>query len=59
MSSYKLVSFSLKTFNLFKEELKKAVKENKEFFTFQNDEYLVSYAKYLVEYLQPKFDKMK
>jgi hypothetical protein len=59
MSGYKIVSFSPKTFELFKVELKKAIKDSKEFLTFQNDEYLVSYAKHLVEYLQPKFDKLK
>lgn len=59
MSSYKIVSFSPKTFEEFKQVVKKASKKNEEFVTFKNDEYHVKYASYLIEYLQPKFDKLK
>jgi hypothetical protein len=59
MSSYKIASFSPKTFEEFKQVVKEAFKNNEEFITFKNDEYHVKYACYLVEYLQPKFDKLK
>lgn len=34
-----------------KRKYNKAIKENKEIFIFQDKEVLVSYAKYLIEYL--------
>jgi hypothetical protein len=34
-----------------------AVRENKQTFWFEGHEYLVAYAKYLIEYLKNKFDK--
>ena len=40
--------------NKFRRAYKTAVKNNEEMFTFDDNVYVVSYAKYLLEYLEPK-----
>lgn len=48
------INFDRPTLEALKQEYDKAVKEGKETFTFQGQELLVSYARYLIEYLQTK-----
>lgn len=42
-------------FKTFKEEYEKALKGNKETFVFKSRLVLVSYAKYLIQYLEKQF----
>ena len=51
------MNFNLQTYNRFKTEYQRAVKENKEQFTFDGHSFLTQYAKYLLQYLKPKFEK--
>jgi hypothetical protein len=44
--------FDLEKYNSLKVSYEKAVSENKEQFTFENQILLTSYAKYLLEYLE-------
>jgi hypothetical protein len=46
---------TVEDYNLFKEAYNKALKNNVEEFLYQGQDILVSYAKYLLEYLEPKF----
>jgi hypothetical protein len=39
----------------FKKVYSKAVAENEESFFFEGNEFVTGYAKYLIEYLSPKF----
>ncbi len=39
----------------FKAAYQKAIEEKKDTFLFDGDEFLVSYAKYVIEYLESKF----
>jgi hypothetical protein len=57
MSSYKMISFSEKKLEEFKKVFKKAEKNSEEFFTFEGDEYLITYSKYMIEHLELKFKK--
>jgi hypothetical protein len=48
------------TFDLYlklKSDYSNAVKNNKEQFTFEGHELLTDYAKYMIEYLESKFEK--
>lgn len=49
------ITVSKKSFEQLKELYKKATGDNKNSFLFQEKEFLTSYAKYLIEYLEPKF----
>jgi hypothetical protein len=49
------IQFTQEKFTALKRVYTKAVKEGKDSFTFEGGEYLVSYAKYLIEYLSSKF----
>ena len=48
------ISLNEKEFVTLKRKYEKAVKEGKETFIYKG-EFLTSYAKYLIEYLEPKF----
>jgi hypothetical protein len=50
------ISFNLETYQSFKKEYQNAVNGNKTQFKFQNNDFLTSYAKYLLEYLKCKFE---
>ena len=50
-----IMTFNYKTFTKFKAAYKTATMENKEVFIFEGNEILTAYAKYLIEYLEPKF----
>jgi hypothetical protein len=50
------VSIDEKGFILLKKEYKKAVSEGRKSFIFKGNEVLTSYAKYLIEYLEGKFN---
>ena len=51
------VSFDLTTFRNLKNEYQNAIQNNITVFTFEGNEYLNSYAKYLIEYLKTNFEK--
>jgi hypothetical protein len=51
------VSFNVTTFRKLKKEYENAIQNNITIFTFEGNEYLTSYAKYMVEYLKTKFEK--
>lgn|GEM_PF-5369061 len=51
----KIVRWSPEKLKDFKVSYAKALKEDKETFTFQGNEYRVDYAKYLIEYLDEYF----
>ncbi len=55
----KMISFDKRKLKELKNLYNKAIKENKESFTYNGDEYLTSYAKYLIEYLETVFNKNK
>jgi hypothetical protein len=45
------ISFNKESFKNFKKEYNSSVENNKEMFVFEGNEFLTSYAKYVVEYL--------
>lgn len=49
------MDFTFEKFAKLKRTYRKAVDENKTQFTFEGHELLVSYAKYLIEYLETRF----
>lgn len=51
----KMINFDRQKLKELKNLYNKAVKDNKESFTYNGDEYLTSYAKYVIEYLETKF----
>ena len=51
------MNFNLQTYIRFKSEYQKAVKGNQKQFTFEGHEFLTEYAKYLLQYLKPRFEK--
>lgn len=53
----KIVNWDQAMFERFKIAYGKAVEEKRESFFFDGNEYLTSYAKYLIEYLKTKFKK--
>tara|TARA_R110000868_G_scaffold173842_1_gene410255 strand:+ start:1043 stop:1201 length:159 start_codon:yes stop_codon:yes gene_type:complete len=52
-----MLEFSKEDFVRLKKEYDQAVSLDKEQFVFDKHILLVSYAKYLIEYLEPKFKK--
>ena len=50
-------SFDNEDFRRLKDEYEKALAQEKEQFVFDKQVLLVSYAKYLIEYLESKFNK--
>ena len=50
------VTFNLTTYQRLKKEYQVAYQKNLESFIFEGNEYLTSYAKYLLEYLKLKFE---
>lgn len=50
------MTFDLRTYQKLKTEYKVATKQKVEVFNFEGHEILTNYAKYLLEYLQPKFE---
>lgn len=55
----KMINFDFNKLKDLKRHYKKAVEDNKESFIFNGDEYLTSYAKYVIEYLESRFKKTK
>ena len=51
----KTISFDQQKLKEFKRLYNKAVKEGKDSFIFIGDEYLTTYAKYVIEYLTNQF----
>ena len=49
------ISFDRESYKNFKTDYNSAVENNKEMFVFEGNEFLTSYAKYVVEYLTPMF----
>lgn len=49
------ISFTSESFRQFKVEYTQAKEAGKEIFVFKGKEILVAYAKYLIEYLEPRF----
>lgn len=50
-----MMNFNVNTFKQLKKEYEKAVKAGQKSFMFNGQELLVDYAKYLIQYLEPKF----
>lgn len=50
------ISFNQESFKNFKKEYNSAVKNNQEMFVFDGNDFLTSYAKYVIEYLKTKFE---
>jgi hypothetical protein len=50
------ISFNKESFKNFKTEYNSAVKNNHEMFVFDGNDFLTSYAKYVIEYLKTKFE---
>ena len=59
MSNSKTISFDINDFKKFKDAYNEAKIDHKESFKFKRELYLVSYAKYLIEFLEPKFNSLK
>ena len=53
------VSFDLAMLNRLKKAYEKATSESKDMFTFESNDYVTNYAKYLNEYLEEKFKKQR
>lgn len=53
------IEFTAEKFKAFKKAYDKAITDKKDQFEFEGHEVLVSYAKYVIQYLTPKFDKKK
>jgi len=51
------MTFTIDTYTRFKLQYLKASNNKKEKFTFDGHEFLTEYAKYLLMYLKPKFEK--
>jgi hypothetical protein len=49
--------FTKQVYQEFKMAYVKALNDNKDQFSFQGHDFLTSYAKYLLMYLKPKFEK--
>lgn len=52
----KKIEFTEDNFVKFKEEYNKAVEREATSFSFEGNEFLVSYAKYLIEYLSSSYE---
>lgn len=52
----KMINFDRQKLRELKTRYNKAVKANKESFIYKGDEYLTSYAKYVIEYLESQFN---
>lgn len=50
------ISFNQESFKNFKKEYNLAVENNQEMFVFDGNDFLTSYAKYVIEYLKTKFE---
>jgi len=50
------ISFNHPTYTRFKKVYQSAVRNNIEIFVFDGHEFLTAYAKYIIEYLKPKFE---
>lgn len=53
----KMINFDRNKLKDLKRHYKKALEAKKETFIFNGDEYLTSYAKYVIEYLESQFKK--
>ena len=51
----KQVEFNAESFKKFRARYNEAIEKKEIQFTFEGNEYLTSYAKYVIEYLEPKF----
>lgn len=51
------INFTVTKFENFKAQYQEACKKRKSSFIFEENEYLVGYAKYLIEYLNSKFQE--
>jgi hypothetical protein len=52
----KKIEFNKDKFDKFKEEYQKAIEEGADSFFFDSNQFLTSYAKYLIEYLSPNYE---
>lgn len=53
------IEFDKETYLSLKKEYGKAVEEGRETFSLDGHVLLTSYAKYMIEYLSPRFEKAK
>lgn len=51
------ITFDKEKYLKLKKEYDKAILNNKDIFIFEDHDIVVLYAKYLLEYLKPKFEK--
>ena len=54
-----LIEFTAQKYKSLKREFDKAVENNKDQFQFEGKTWVTNYAKYALQYLQPKFDHKK
>lgn len=52
-----MVEFNAESFKKFRARYNTAIEKSENSFVFEGNEYLTSYAKYVIEYLEPKFKK--
>ena len=57
MAERKMITWTAEKLKRFKSRYLEAVQYKLEQFEFDGDEYVVGYAKYLIEYLESKFGK--
>jgi len=55
----KTISFTATKYKSLKREYKKAVENNKTEFEFEGETWVTNYAKYALEYLEPRFENVK
>jgi len=53
-----VINFDIPTYQRLKKEYQRSVENNVEVFVFEGHELLTEYAKYLIEYLTTKFNKL-
>ncbi len=51
------VEFTKQSFSQFKRVYRRTIKAKRQSFMFENKKFLTDYAKYVVQYLEPKFNK--
>ena len=56
---HKQVNFTQESLEKFKQKFNETKKTNEHYFFFEENEYFIGYAKYLIEYLENQFNTSK
>jgi hypothetical protein len=56
---YNQVSFTQESLERFKQKFNETKKTNEHYFFFEENEYFIGYAKYLIEHLENQFNPLK